>query len=84
MRILKASLEAGFSSRGLPPQPELVRKLLGSPALVIHLAGQERLMAIASYEHAIQMLFLAASVVALGATVVLAGVGWTPRAIRTL
>jgi hypothetical protein len=78
-RVLKSSLEAGFTSHNLPQQPDLVRKLLGSPALVMHLAGIERLVAIESYEHAVRMLFLAGSVVALGATLVQAGVGWTPE-----
>jgi hypothetical protein len=78
-RVLKSSLEAGFTSHNLPEQPELVRKLLGSPALVMHLVGTERIVAIESYEHAVRMLFLAGSVVALGATIVQAGVGWTPE-----
>lgn len=79
-RVLKSSLEAGFSTHQLPQQPELVRKLLGSPALVVHLVGTEKLVAIESYEHAVRMLFLAGSVVALAATFVQAGVGWTPEA----
>jgi hypothetical protein len=76
-RVLKSSLETGFTSHNLPQQPELVRKLLGSPTLVTHLVGAERLVAIESYTHAVRMLFLAGSIVALGATVVQAGVGWT-------
>ncbi|OGE50483.1 hypothetical protein PENARI_c016G06021 [Penicillium arizonense] len=78
-RILKPSLEAGFAAHGLPPQPELVRELLGSPATVMRLTGTERLIATESYEHAVQMLFLAGSVLALVSTVVQAGVGWTPE-----
>lgn len=78
-RILKPSLEAGFAAHGLPPQPELVRELLGSPATVMRLTGTERLIAAESYEHAVQMLFLAGSVLALVSTVVQAGVGWTPE-----
>jgi hypothetical protein len=79
-RILKPALEAGFASHGLPPQPELVLELLGSPATVMRLTGTERLVAIESYERAVRMLFLAGSVLALISAVVQAGVGWTPDA----
>ncbi|KAJ5367735.1 hypothetical protein N7541_001676 [Penicillium brevicompactum] len=82
-RVLKSSLEAGFSSHGLPQKPGLVRKLLGSPALVAHLDGVEHIVAIDSYEHAVKMLFLAGSIVALFATCVQAGVGWTPTADKS-
>lgn len=78
-RILKSSLEMGFAQRGLPPQPKLVRTLLGSPATVAHLIGEERLIAIESYEYAIRMLFLAGSLLALVATAFQAGTGWTPE-----
>ena len=85
-RVLKASLEAGFSSHGLAQRPDLVRRLLGSPALVAHLDGIEHVVAVESYEHAVKMLFLAGTVVALAAACVQAGVGWThegPRGERT-
>jgi len=75
-RILKGSLETGFSQHGLPPRPDLVRTLLGSPATVMQLTGLERLVAIQSYEHATRMLFLAGSALALAATVFQAGTGW--------
>lgn len=78
-RMLKSSLENGFSQRGLPPHPELVRELLGSPATINRLVGIERFIAIESYEHAVRMLFLAGSAVALVATVFQAGTGWTPE-----
>ena len=76
-RILKSSLESGFSRRGLSPQPGLIRTLLGSPATVMHLEGTERVVAIDSYEHAIRMLFLAGGALALLSTTVQAGTGWT-------
>lgn len=82
-RVLKSSLEAGFSSRNLPQKPDLVRKLLGSPALVAHLDGVEHIVAIESYERAVKMLFLAGGIVALFATCVQAGVGWTPTADKS-
>lgn len=75
-RVLKASLERGFATHGLPPQPELVRKLLGSPATVAKLTGSERVIAAESYEHAVRMLFLAGGVLALAATTIQAGTGW--------
>lgn len=78
-RILKSSLETGFADRGQPPRPELVRTLLGSPATVTRLVGVDRFVAIESYEHAIRMLFLAGSFVALIATAFQAGTGWTPE-----
>jgi hypothetical protein len=80
-RVLKASLEPGFSSHGLPPQPNLALELLGSPVLVMDLEGLEQEVSIASYEHAVQLLFLASGVVALIATVVQAGAGWAPEGI---
>lgn len=76
-RVLKAALEEGFASDGYPPQPELVRKLLGSPAMVMGLTGSQRVIAIQSYETAVRTLFLAGSALALAATVVQAGTGWT-------
>lgn len=75
-RVLKASLETGFSQHGLSPHPELVRTLLGSPATVLNLSGLERLVAIQSYEYATRMLFLAGGALALLATVFQAGTGW--------
>lgn len=78
-RILKSSLETGFAQHGLPPQPELVRTLLGSPTTINSLAGVERFVAIQSYGHAIRMLFLAGSLLALVATAFQAGTGRTPE-----
>lgn len=79
IRILKKSLETGFSKHDLPPRPDLVRTLLGSPATVMQLTGLERMVAIESYEYAVQMLFLAGSVLALVATVFQAGTGWRSK-----
>lgn len=76
IRILKGSLEMGFSEHGLPPQPALVHTLLGSPATAMRLSGPERVVAIQSYEHAVRMLFLAGSALALVATAFQAGTGW--------
>lgn len=78
-RVLKNSLESGFSRHGLPPKPSLVHTLLGSPATVMHLNGVEKHVAIQSYEHALRMLFLAGSAVALISTLFQAGTGWIPE-----
>lgn len=82
IRILKGSLESGFSKHDLPPRPDLVRTLLGSPATVMQLTGLERSVAIESYEHAVRVLFLAGSVLALVATAFQAGTGWRSRIDR--
>lgn len=81
-RILKTSLEDGFAQHDLPSRPDLIRTLLGSPATVMRLTGSERLVAIQSYEHAIRMLFLGGSLVALTATAFQAATGWTSEVDR--
>ena len=77
-RELKTSLETGFAAHGLPEQDELIRKLLGSPAMVKSLTGIKRLVAIQSYEQAVKTLLLGSCVLALVATVAQAGTGWRP------
>ncbi|KAE8153153.1 major facilitator superfamily domain-containing protein [Aspergillus avenaceus] len=77
-RQLKTSLETGFAAHGLPRQDELIRKLLGSPALAKSLSGVERVVAVQSYEHAVKTLLLGGCVLALAATVAQAGTGWVP------
>ena len=81
-RILKTSLEHGFAQHDLPSRPALIRTLLGSPATVMQLTGLERLVAMQSYEHAIRMLFLGGSLVALTATAFQAATGWTSEVDR--
>jgi hypothetical protein len=81
-RILKTSLEKGFAQHDSPPRPDLIRTLLGSPATVARLTGVERLVAIQGYEHAIRMLFLGGSLVALTATIFQAVTGWTSEVDR--
>jgi hypothetical protein len=77
-RELKTSLETGFADHDLPKRDDLIRKLLGSPALVKSLAGIERAVAVQSYEQAVKTLLLGSCVLALAATVAQAGTGWTP------
>ncbi|KAF7164152.1 hypothetical protein CNMCM5623_008842 [Aspergillus felis] len=75
-RELKKALEKGFGKHGLSAKDDLVRKLLGSPALVRKLSGLEKEVAIQSYEHAIKLLILGGCVLALVATIIQACTGW--------
>ncbi|RJE21666.1 MFS multidrug transporter [Aspergillus sclerotialis] len=77
-RELKGALERGFSRHGLTGKEELIRKLIGSPALVMNLTGAEREVAVNSYEKAVQRLFLAAGALTLATTIVQAGTGKNP------
>lgn len=78
-RTLRSSLERGFADRGISPDPKLIHQLLGSPATVGYLTGEERCVAVESYENAIRMLFLAGSLVALMAAAFQAGTGTKPE-----
>ena len=75
-RILKTSLHNGFRGNGFGEKRELIRRLIGSPALVQRLDGIEREIAITSYSKAIQGLLF--SGVGLGVVMVLvqAATGW--------
>jgi hypothetical protein len=75
-RELKKALEKGFGKHGLSAKDDLVRKLLGSPALVRKLSGLEKEVAIQSYEHAVKLLILGGCVLALVATIIQACTGW--------
>ena len=77
VRVLKARLETGFQENGgLEGREELVRKLLGSPALVQILEGVEKRVAVDSYGGSLTQLYVAASVLALAMVLVQAGTGW--------
>jgi hypothetical protein len=76
-RELKKALEKGFGKYGLFAKDDLIRKLLGSPALVRNLRGVEKEVAIQSYEHAVKVLILGGCVLALVATIIQACTGWT-------
>jgi hypothetical protein len=76
---LKGGLEAGFGELGdggLEGREELVRKLLGSPALVQILVGREREVAIQAYTGALRGLFMVAVGLAGIMVMVQAGTGW--------
>ncbi|PYH98079.1 MFS general substrate transporter [Aspergillus ellipticus CBS 707.79] len=75
-RTLKEGLETGFSKHGITDSDDLVRKLLGSPALAKSLTGIEKAVAVQSYEHAIKMLLLGSCVLTLLAAAAHGGTGW--------
>jgi predicted MFS family arabinose efflux permease len=78
-RILKEALEKGFQEKGVPLEGkrDLIRRLLGSPALVGKLMGIEKEVAIDGYVVALRTLFATAAIVAVMATLVQAGTGWS-------
>ncbi|KAI1762147.1 MFS general substrate transporter [Hypoxylon sp. FL1150] len=75
-RTLRGSLEEGFG--GPRARPELVRKLVGSPALVYGggLDAQEQEVAVRGYVDALRILFQAAVVLSVIVLVVQAATGW--------
>ena len=75
-RVLSSSLEAGFKERGLTGKKELIRKLLGSPALVSSLNGYDRIVAVNGYVTALKSLFLAGCILSTIMIAVQAGTGW--------
>ncbi|KAF2839255.1 MFS general substrate transporter [Patellaria atrata CBS 101060] len=76
-RMLRRGLVRGFSHAGLSGKGPLIRKLIGSPAIVGTLHGTERAVAVDAYVGALKGLFYAG--VGLSAMVVFiqAGTGWT-------
>lgn len=74
-RTLDSALTAHFAERGIENKA-LVRKLLGSPALVATLSGVERDVAVTSYEESLEVLWLAMAGVAVVMVFVQAGTGW--------
>jgi hypothetical protein len=76
LRILKPSLEAGFTHEGLKGREDLVKRLLGQPALVRTLQGVEREVARQGYVDAVRAVFLAGVGLSIVMIVVQAGTGW--------
>ncbi|CZT16729.1 related to MFS multidrug transporter [Ramularia collo-cygni] len=74
-RTLNDRLTTHFAERGIT-NDALVRKLLGSPALVASLSGKEREIAVTSYEESLKVLWLAMAGVAVLMVFVQAGTGW--------
>jgi predicted MFS family arabinose efflux permease len=79
-RVLHKSLKEGFSNAGLTHQGELIRKLLGSPALVGKLDGREKVIAVRAYQDAFKALFLSAVGLSLVVTLLQACTGWKEAA----
>lgn len=80
-RILRAKLEKGFEEHGgLAGKEDLVRRLLGSPALVKSLTGSERAVAVAGYTSSVDGLLVFGAGLALVMVLLQAGTGWKPGA----
>ncbi|KAG9240276.1 major facilitator superfamily domain-containing protein [Calycina marina] len=78
LRTLSSRLTQGFEEHGgLKGRAELIRRLVGAPALVPGLSGVEREVAISSYSTATGILFLSGAIVAGLMVFVQAGTGWT-------
>ncbi|KAL1305700.1 hypothetical protein AAFC00_007290 [Neodothiora populina] len=75
-RVLRSSLEQGFKEEGLKHREALVRRLLGSPALVSGLKGIEHAVAVSAYEDALWWLWIMGAGVAALMVLVQAGTGW--------
>jgi len=80
-RVLRSTLETDFKYRGLKGKEQLIRQLLGTPALVNSLVGAEKEVAVDGYTTAVKTLFVSGSILALIVTAFQAGTGWTaPKA----
>lgn len=76
MRELKENLERGFAENGIHESEQMVRKLVGSPAMVKNLVGVEKIIAISSYVAAMRRLFLFGAGLALVMVFIQAATGW--------
>ncbi|ORY12418.1 major facilitator superfamily domain-containing protein [Clohesyomyces aquaticus] len=75
-RVLHRSLVDGFADAGLKHRQDLIRRLVGSPALVNHLEGKEQEIAINAYEAGLKALFLGGVGLAVLVVAIQAGTGW--------
>ncbi|KAI9688009.1 MAG: hypothetical protein M1820_010335 [Bogoriella megaspora] len=75
-RTLKGALERGFADSGLKNRDDLIRRLLGSPALAASLKDADRNVAVHAFEYSLKMLFTAGAILAVVATILQAGTGW--------
>lgn len=76
VRVLDRSLSDGFRHAGLKHRSDLIRRLLGSPALVGRLDGVEQEVAVQAYEDALKALFLGAVGLSVIVALVQAAAGW--------
>ena len=75
-RVLHKSLVEGYEKAGLKHREQRIRQLLGSPGLVTHLEGTDRLVAIKGYEDALKALFFAGTGLAIIVVFFQASTGW--------
>lgn len=75
-RVLHRSLKDGFADAGLTHQGDLIRRLLGSPALVGKLGGVEKTIAIGAYQDALKALFLSGVALSVVTAILQACTGW--------
>jgi hypothetical protein len=75
-RVLHKSLKDGFSNAGLAHRGDLIRRLLGSPALVSKLEGKDKTVAVGAYQDAFKVLFLSAVGLSVVVVLVQAATGW--------
>jgi predicted MFS family arabinose efflux permease len=75
-RVLHKSLKDGFSDADLTHRGDLIRRLLGSPALVSKLDGKDKTVAVGAYQDAFKVLFLSAVGLSVVVALVQAGTGW--------
>ena len=76
-RILRDSLDTHFHEKGFGRSKDgLVRRLLGSPALVASLDGMEREVAVQGYQDALRYLWLTAAALAAAVVLIQASTGW--------
>lgn len=75
-RALTAAFYEMSEKRGLERDGELLRKLLGTPAIIGTLEGVWKEVAVESFVAAFRSLFVAGGCLALGFVVVQAGTGW--------
>lgn len=75
-RVLRRSLTDRFAEAGLKHRGDLMRRLLGSPALVGKLHGKEKEAAVRGYEDGLRALFLSAVGLAMVVALAQAATGW--------
>ncbi|KAK4983660.1 hypothetical protein LTR50_007089 [Elasticomyces elasticus] len=78
-RVLRASMEDGYRDSGIDPEGKesLIRRVLGSPALVSGLNGVDGKVAVGGYVAALRSLWVAAAGCAALMILVQASTGWT-------
>lgn len=77
VRKLKNDLEHSFElNGGLEGREALIRKIIGSPAMIKELEGVEQLVAVGSYVAALRWLFFSGAALGLATIFVQAASGW--------